>query len=574
MSKNQELADIFRRLGSLLEIRGEIIFKVRAYNKAADLFARLPEDVETLLKEDRLKDLPGVGAAIFDKTAEYLETGKIAAYEEITKSVPESVLDLLKIPSLGPRKVKLFFDELRIKNLDDLARALERGDLAALPGMKEKTLENIRQGLTAVRRGQERMDLGAARVLAEKFITALKAVREAGAVEAAGSLRRGKETVRDIDLLVCSDAPEIITRAFVDLPFVRKVNAHGVTKASVLSDTGVQVDLRVVPREDYGAALLYFTGSKEFSIRIRQIAREKNLKVNEYGVFKVTDRGERKIAGRTEKECLRALGLPDIPPELREGLGEEAIFGGAKIPRLIGAGDIRGELHTHSTWSDGRNSIEEMAAAARARGYEYLAVSDHSYKLRVANGLSAQDLERKRAEIELLNRRLKGFTVLCGSEVEIDKDGSLDYNDQILSSLDVVVAAVHTHFGLSRSAQTRRLVRALENPLVHVLAHPFGRHLAKREPYEVDFKEICRASADNRVALEINAFPVRLDLDSANAYFAKKAGVRFVINTDAHRTDHFSHIVNGISIARRAWLEPGDVINTLPLGALKKALGK
>lgn len=574
MSRNKDLAEIFHRLSVLLEIQGESIFRIRAYQKAAEVFSQLTENVDTLLKENRLDNIPGIGAAIHAKTMEYLKTGTIAAYETVKAAVPESLLELTEVPSLGPKKIKLFFDELGIKSLDDLTRALDDGTIAGLPGIKEPTVEKIRQGIKVVRQAQGVMNMSAARQEAMKFLVPLKAAGVAEIIEVAGSLRRGKELVGDIDLLAVTDDPGPLMRTFAELPCARTVNASGLSRSSLMSDSGVQLDLRAVPHTEYGAALLYFTGSREFNIWLRQLAHQKGLKVSEYGIFRLTASGEERIAGQTEAECFRALGLPEIPPELREAPGFEKFFKGVAIPNLLALKDIQGEFHTHSTWSDGKNTVREMALAARARGYQYLALSDHSQSLRVANGVSPQDLQRKRIEIDALNREFEGFTILCGSEVEIDKDGGLDYNEAILKSLDVVVAAVHTHFDLSRAAQTQRLIRAIQHPRVHILAHPFARHIGKREPCDIDFPEVCRAAVDHGVCLEINASPVRLDLDSVAVDFAKKIGVRFVVSTDAHHVDHFDHLVNGVTIARRGGLEPGDVLNTFSLAEVHRCLAK
>ncbi|MDP2653927.1 MAG: DNA polymerase/3'-5' exonuclease PolX [Candidatus Omnitrophota bacterium] len=570
--KNKEISDIFERMGTLLEIQGENVFKVRAYFKAAENISALGEDIADLRREDRLSDVPGIGETLRAKIAEYLDTGKMSAYEKLTKEIPETLLEVVGVPSVGPKKAKLFYDQLKVKSLADLQKAVEQNRLDGLPGIKEKTITNIREGIAVVRQGRERMNLGAATRVAGEFIAELNKLPEVKEIAAAGSLRRGSETVRDIDILVDSPRPQKVMDVFVNLPQVKSINAHGETKSSILTQDNVQVDLRVVDPDCFGAALLYFTGSKNFNVKLRQLAIRKDMKVSEYGVFSVKGERERRVAGRTEKECLEALDLPYIPPELREDIGETELFSGAKIPRLIELKDIRGEVHVHSTWSDGRNTIADMAEAARKRGYEYLAVSDHSERLRVARGVSPADLKKKKAEIDKLNAKLKGFRVLFGTEVEIDSDGNLDYNEAILGGFDVVVASIHSGFEQGREQLTRRLVTACRSRHVDIIAHPTGRHIGKREPYDIDLKEVCRAAADTGTALEINAFPIRLDLDSANVYFARSQGVKFVINTDAHAVEHLDHMRFGVSIARRGWLTKDRVLNTLKCEDLLKAL--
>ena len=572
--RNKEIADLLNRMGALLELKGEIIFKIRAYYKAAENINNLSEDIQAVAQEGRLGDIPGVGKAVEQKIKDYLATGKVPAYEKLIKEIPETLLDVMNIPSVGPKKAKLFFDELKIKNIDDLQKAAQQGTLLTLPSVKEKTVENILKGIDVVRQGQSRMNLGKATDIADGIVQTLKNLPGVKKISLAGSLRRGCETVGDIDILVDAKNPKKIMDAFVSLPQVKSVNAHGDTKSSILTQANVQVDLRVVDSESFGAALMYFTGSKSFNIKIRQVAQKKKMKVNEYGVFKVNGKSEKSVAGKSEEDCFKALGLPYICPELREEMGEKALFGAGKIPVLIEQNDIQGELHVHSTYSDGRNTIEEMAVAAQKRGYKYLAISDHSARLKVARGVSPADLKKKRKEIDQLNKKFKDFRILFGSEVEIDMDGNLDYNDEILSGFDVVIGAIHSGFEQSSAQLTKRLVKACQNKRVNLIAHPMGGHIGKREPYSVDFTEVCKAAADHNVFLEINAFPVRLDLNSSNVYFAKKQGVKFVINTDSHRVEHMDYMKLGISIARRGWLTKKDVLNTLPVTQLLKTLKK
>lgn len=574
MSKNSEVVDLLNRFGTLLEIKDENFFKVRAYYKAAEAIESMGEDIAVLAKEDRLSDIPGVGQAIKEKIREFLATGKVKEYGDLTKEIPESLLDVVQIPTVGPKKAKMFFDKLKVKSVDDLSDAVYGGKLEGLPGIKEKTIENIKRGLKIIREGQERMNIGMASEVAEQFIAALKKIPEVKDISVGGSLRRMKETIRDIDILVNSRDPKKVMNAFMDIPLVKTVNAHGETKSSILTEDNVQVDLRVVEPESFGAALLYFTGSKNFNVKLRQIAIKKRMKVNEYGIFSVKGDREKYIAGKREAECLKALGLPDIPPELREDIGEAELFSGKPIPKLIEQKDIKGDLHMHSNWSDGHNTILEMVEASRKMGYEYVAISDHSPRLRVAGGVSPADLSKKKKEIDQLNNKLTGFRILMGTEVEIDTEGNLDYNDSILGDLDFVIAAIHSGFEQNRAKLTQRLVKACRNKRVNAIAHPTGRHIGKRDPYDIDLREVCKAAADTNTYLEINSFPIRLDLDSANIYFARSLGVKFTINTDSHSVDHLPYMKFGVALARRGWLRAQDVVNTRSLKELEKVLAK
>lgn len=572
--KNQQLAELLTRFGQLLEISDENVFKVRAYYKAAENISSLGEDIELIWKENRLAGIPGIGKALEEKIIEYLQTGRVQAYERLTKEIPESVLDVMGVPSVGPKKAKVFFVKLGVKSVEDLKRAADEGRLLTLPGLKQKTVDNILSGIAILTEGQKRMNVAAATEIAEAFIRQLKQLKEVNRIDVAGSLRRCKETIGDIDLLADASDPQKVMDAFVTLPEVKKIQAHGETKSSVLTKENVQVDLRIIPGDVYGAALLHLTGSQAFNVRLRQLAIKKDMKVSEYGIFQVQGDKEKLMACETEEKCFKALGLSFVPPELREEIGEEEFWSGNKLPELIALSDLKGDLHTHSTYSDGRHSIEQMAQAAQALGYEYLALSDHSAKLKVARGVSEKDLFRKIKEIETLNKKLKGFRVLCGSEVEIDSDGNLDYNDNVLSQLDFVIASVHSGFEQSKDQLTRRLIKACRNKYVHAIGHPFGRHIGKRSAYDIDFKELCKVAVDTGTWLEINACPIRLDLDSANAYFARSMGVKFLIDTDAHSVDQLSFMKFGIGVARRAWLTRQDVINTCSLQDLYKALGQ
>ena len=575
--KNQEIAELFSRMGTLLEIKGENVFKIRAYHTAAENILNLSEDVAILRQQNRLDEISGIGEALQQKIGEYLDTGHMAAYETLITEIPETLLDVMSVPSVGPKKAKLFFSEFKISDVAALKAAAQSGKLSGLPGIQAKTVENILNGIALVEQKQERMDLATAFQTAETVIRRLKKMPEVKEIVAAGSLRRMKESVLDIDILVDSTRPAKVMEAFVHGPDVKEIYSHGETKSSVLTEKNVQVDLRVVEPKCFGAALLHFTGSKEFNVRLRQLAIDQEKKVSEYGIFSVKDGQEKFLAGRTEQECFKVFGFPYIPPELREELGAEEIFKAGKnfkVPHLVELKSIKGDLHVHSTYSDGRSTIAEMAEAARKRGYEYVAISDHSQNLKVADGLSPADVLKKKKEIDKLNMKYKNFRILLGTETEIDNDGNLDYNDKILSQFDVVIAAVHSGFEQDAKTITRRLVKACRNKYVHVIAHPTCGHFVKRASIDVDLTELCKAAADNRVGLEINSFPVRLDLNSAKAYFAKSLGTKLVVNTDAHHTEHLDFMQFGVAIARRAWLTKKDVLNTLSLKDLLKALEK
>jgi DNA polymerase (family 10) len=568
--KSVEIAQIFRDIAKILEIKGGNVFRVRAYERAAQNIEGLPNLLEKYVKEDRLQEIPGIGKDLADRIKEYDATGKIQVLEDLKKSIPEGLLELLKVPSIGPKTAKLLFDELKIKGIEDLEKAIEKNKLSGLPGIKEKTIENILKGIAIVKRGQERMTIAEALIIADEFTAPLEKLPEVKKIATAGSLRRRKETVRDIDILVISDKPKKVMDAFVGLAPVREVLAHGETKSSVRTKRDIQVDCRVEENKSFGAALVYFTGSKNFNIKLRQSAIKKGLKINEYGVF----RKDKFVCGKTEEEVFKALGMSYVTPELREDTGEIELALKGKLPRLVELKDIKGDFHAHSTWSDGSNSIEEMAQAAIKLGYSYIAITDHSQSLKVANGLTLAELKKKRAEIERINKRLKDFRVLYGTEVDIDSQGNIDYPDKILSEFDIVIAAVHTGFKQSGTQLTKRTVSACKNKYVNIIAHPTGKLWGTREPYDINLEELFEAAKDTNTALEINAFPQRLDLNDLSARRAKEMGIKLAIGTDSHSAQQLQSMHLGVSVARRGWLSPEDVINTLPLKNLLKTIKK
>ena len=568
------IAAIFRDIAKILEIKGENVFRIRAYERAARNVESLSEDIQDLINDDRLRSIPGVGEDLEGKIREIVKTGRLKFLEDLKKSVPEGLLELLDVPSVGPKTAKLLYEKLNIRSLAGLEKAAKEGKLLELEGIKEKSVENILKGITLLKQGKERMDLASAISAAGELIEGLKGRAPIKEIMPCGSLRRRKETVRDIDILAVSDSPDKVISAFIHLPQVKDINAKGQTKSSIITRDGAQVDLRVVEKRSYGAAMVYFTGSKAFNIRLRQMAIRKGLKVNEYGVFKVKGDKETYLCGQSEEEVFKALGLPEIEPELREDTGEIEAALKNELPELLSLKDIKGDFHCHSRYSDGNNSILEMAESARALGYQYLNISDHSQSLKVAGGLSLEDLKKKKLEIEKLNAQLKGFRILFGTEVDIDSRGRLDYPDSILAEFDVVVAAIHTGFKQSKKQITKRLVSACKNKNVDIIAHPTGKLWGTREPYEIDWEEFLRAAADCRTAMEINAYPLRLDLNDLNCRRAKEKGIKLVISTDSHTTDQLKYMHLGVSTARRGWVTKADVLNTLAYEEVRRLFEK
>jgi DNA polymerase (family 10) len=563
--KNLEIAKIFHSIAQILEIKNENVFRIRAYERASQIVSGL-DNIEDYARQDTLTDIAGIGVDLSSKIKEYLATEKIKHFEELKKEIPEGVLEMLKIPSLGPKTVKLFYEKLKITDIPTLERFAKSGRLLGLEGVKEKTVENILKGIDLVKKGRERIDIASAWSIAGKFLKELDKLKEANKISAAGSLRRMKETVKDIDILASSTKPKKIMDAFCSCPDVKEIIAKGETKSSAISQEGVQVDVRVVRPDSFGAALMYFTGSKNHNIRLRTLAVKKNLKVNEYGVF----RGKKCLASKTEEDIYSLFKMQYIEPELREDRGEIEVALKNKLPKLIDIKDIKGDLHVHTAYSDGANSVEEMAVACKEKGYEYLALTDHSESLRVANGLSIADLKRKKTEIDKINKKMKNFTILYGTEVEIDSSGDMDYNSDVLKEFDIVVGAIHSGFKQSKEQLTKRIVKACQNPHVDIIAHPTGRLWGTRDSYDLNFDEVCEVAKDTNTFLEINSFPDRLDLGDALIRVAKEKGVKLVISTDSHAIEHLDHMKYGIAMARRGWLEKPDVANALSLSQFLK----
>ncbi len=558
---------MFDRIADALEIKGESGFKVVAYRKASRILQDMTEDVETVAREGRLETIPGIGEGLAKKIGEYLETGTMTKYREVMAGVPESLLGLLEIQGLGGKTVHLIYDKLGVNDLTGLKRVIADGSLAGLYGMGEKKVENISKGIETRERVAERISIYEAARIADDVIAYLAKAPGISRVSAAGSLRRMRETVGDIDILACGKDGAKIIGAFVRGPGTVRVLAEGDTKGSIIiraGDLERQVDLRVVAEKEYGAALLYFTGSKAHNIKLRGLAKARGLKISEYGIF----RGVKRLAGREEEDCYRVLGMPWIPPEMREDRGEVELAAEGRLPRLVEAGNIKGDLHVHTRASDGNLSLAEVVGLARKMGYSYVAICDHSQAAKYAHGLAADRLAAEIEEIEAFNRTLKGFRVLKGSEVDILADGSLDFPDELLGRLDFVVAAVHSGF---KKNVTERMLKALENPYVRTIAHPSGRLISRREGYDVDLDRVIDGAARHGKALELNSHFDRLDLDELHLKKAKEKGVKITIGTDTHFADGLAMMRFGVGIARRAWLGPGDILNCLSADAL---LGK
>ncbi len=571
---NADVAEIFNDVADLLDIKGENQFRIRAYRNAARTVAELSKNVADLAgAPDKLAELPGIGADLAGKIATIVKTGRLPLLEDLKKQLPPGILLLMKIRGLGPKKVKILFKELGIDSLDKLRKAVDGQKIRELRGFGETTELAIKSELdriTTEKKGGERISIARAEQIAEPLLAELRKAEGAARVIVAGSYRRRLETVGDLDVLATTAGRSDVMDRFVGYEDVSKILAKGPTRSTVVLRSGLQVDLRVIPESQYGAALVYFTGSKAHSIEMRKVGIKRGLKINEYGVFRVRD--NRRIAGKTEAEVYGTIGLPFIEPELRENRGEIEAARAGKIPKLLTSADIKGDLHVHTDATDGHFSIEEMAKAARERGLEYIAIADHSRAIAMAFGLNPRTLAAQGRKIDKIRSSLRGIAILKSCEVDILENGKLDLPDESLAELDVVICSVHSRFQMPREKQTERIIRAMENRRVDVFCHPSGRLIGVRPAYAVDMEKIIEAARERNVALELNAHPDRLDLNDVHCKAAKEAGVKVVISTDAHSVDGLDFMRFGVGQARRGWLEPSDVLNTRPWAELRRLL--
>jgi len=569
---NRDVADIFNKLGDLLDIQGANPFRIRAYRNAARTVAGLPQSVADMVKrEENLSNLPGIGKDLAEKIREIVETGTLAQLEALERDVPQELGQLMKLENLGPKRIQALHQELGITNLEELRKAAKEGKIRGLSGFGEKIEHAISEEVERAETGEkERIKIVIAEEIAgslEKHLRKSKGVKN---IDVAGSYRRRKETVGDLDILAtCKKGSPVMDR-FVHYEDVARVVSQGKTRSTVVLRSGLQVDLRVVPQVSYGAALHYFTGSKAHNIAVRQLGVKRKLKINEYGVFK----GKKRVAGKSETEVYEQVGLPYIEPELRENEGEIEAAQKERLPKILTIDHIRGDLHVHTKETDGHHTLEEIARTARERGYEYVAVTDHSKRVAMAQGLDAKSLARQIKAIDKINTKLRKMVLLRGIEVDILEDGSLDLPDEILKELDLTICAVHYNRKLSRDKQTERIIRAMDNPYFTILAHPTGRLIQEREPYDVDMERLMEAARDRGCSMEVNAHPDRLDLSDRYCRMAKDMGVKIAISTDTHRITDLDYMRFGVDQARRGWLEPGDVLNTESLKKLKRDLGR
>ena len=565
MSVNAKVSEVLYEIGEILTIKGDR-FRSRAFNMAAQRVVALTESIDKVRERGELQEIPGVGKSIAGIIEEVLDTGGSRQLEELRESLPKGVRELMELEGVGPKTAMRLQRELGIVSIDDLEAAAKAQRIRGLKGFGEKSEENLLRAIEEHRMMQGRFLLGAVLPVIDDIISYMSESDAVLEVEVAGSARRRRETVGDIDLLVASKEPEEVVERFVSMPPVIRVLSEGVTKSTVVLEKNLQVDLRVLPPEDYGAALQYFTGSKDHNVKLRTISVKMGYKLNEYGLFdRETDE---RVAGETEEGIYETLGMAWMEPELRENRGEIEAARGGRLPKLVSLDEIRGDLHVHTKWSDGAATIEEMARAAKDRGREYIAICDHSKSLAIARGLDEGRLREQMAEIDGLNEELEGFTVLKGFECDIKADGSLDLPDSVLKDLDFLVASVHSGFRSDEREMTERVIRAIHNDHVSAIGHPTGRLIQRRNPYAINLEEVFEAAASQGVMMEINAFPDRLDLGDVNSRAAMERGVMMAISTDAHSPGQLDFLHMGVSVARRGWLEAKDVANTLSLKEL------
>ncbi len=570
--KQHDIAQLFFQMADLLEFRGDNVFRIRAYRRAAQSLESLSSSLEDLATAGKLSEISGIGVDLANKIKEYLSSGHIQAIEKLKSSIAPGILEMMTIPGVGPRTAKALAEQLKISSVDQLEAAAKAHRLSQLPGFQEKKEENILKGIAILKKGQSRMHLGVALPLAQGIEAFLKKIPGVSRTSFAGSLRRMKETIGDLDLLAASASPEKAMAALRKASFCERLLASGDTKTSLITPEGIQVDVRVVPPKSFGAALQYFTGSKEHNVRLRECAARKGLKINEYGVFSL--KTGKWLSGREEEDIYKAVGLPWIAPELREDAGEMEAAKANALPQLVDSKHIRGDFHIHSNWSDGNDSLEHVAQTADRLGYAYIAICDHSQSLKIAHGMTIERLQKQMKEIRQLNKRLKTCRLLMGAEVDILKSGKMDYPDSVLAELDFVVGSIHTGFTQSEALLTGRVIAAMHNPFVTLIAHPTGRLMGQRESYAINLEAVFRAAVDTGTALEINAYPQRLDLCDTAARKAGEMGVMLAISTDTHAVEQFNNIRFGLGVARRAWLKPGQVLNCFSLKELQTWIAK
>ena len=569
---NAQIAETFESIAGLLEMKGEKVFTIRAYQRAARIIERLPMELQDMLRDEQdLREIPGIGKAISEKIAEMVETNSLRYYDNLKAEFPDGILEVMQIPGLGPKTVQRLWQELGVSDIPGLQATIDDGSLASLPRLGKKTAENIARQIQFQRSQSKRMPIARAQPICDRLIgSLLDQCPSIGRIVPGGSLRRFEETIGDIDLVCTADDPSEVLNALVSMPNVADVIGHGDTKASVYLSDGIQVDLRVVHERHFGALLQYFSGNLQHNILLRDRANALNLSLNEYGI---TDRETGVIEEFPDEETLYSrLGLQFIPPELRQGIGEVKAALEDGIPRLVEVSDIRGDLHDHSDWSDGRDPMEAMVLAAKERGLEYLAMTDHSVGRGIANGLSVERLESHMVLVRQLERDIGGIRLLCGTEMDIRADGSLDYDDDVLERLDWVIGSIHSGMGQDAATMTERVIKAMHSPYVDVIGHLSTRLVGERQPVEADYEAIFRAAAETGTALEINASPERLDLRDSHAARARELGVPLVISTDAHTVEALNNTRFGVGVARRAWCEPHHIVNTLPFDSFLEYL--
>lgn len=569
--KNMLVAKIFYEIADMLEMK-DVEFKPQAYRRAARSIESLSKPIEDVSCEGKLEDIPGVGKNIAEKIEEIVETGRLKTYENLKRDFPIDIEALLAVEGLGPKKIKLFYKKLGVKNLRDLERAAKGDKIQKLPGMGKKSEQRILESIKFVKSRGDRMLLGYVLPVAEEIEKKMRSFEAVEQVQVAGSIHRMKETIGDIDVLVVTKHPKAVVDYFTGLKNVAKVVAKGPARSTVRLSEGIECDLRVIKRRSFGSALMYFTGSKTHNIALRRIAINKGWKLNEYGLF--SRKGNKHLAGATEKGIYKKLGMQYIEPEMRENTGEIEAAKQDKLPRLIGYDNLRGDLHTHTIWSGGVDTIEELARSEKRFGYEYVAITDHTKALGIENGMNERRLKKQMKKIELINKKIRGIRILKGAELNIDSRGKLDIPNKIIKDLDVVIASIHSGFRQDRKKITNRLVSAMENEHVNIISHPTGRKIQERRAYDVDIIKLLETSKRTGTALEINSHPERLDINAEIARDAVKIGCKLAINSDAHSIDHLRHIKLGIATARRGWVQKRDVINTMPLKKLMKFFKK